>query len=121
MHGHTDGQAADLDGNPRNESSFDGQHLTEKEKIFCRNLPLLAFQWDSEIQDGAFLTRLMRLMTAERSEIDPQLLRSGSHSKFPQSMVLCVADAVKTICCVSIQRQRTDLDTPVDRVRSRHL
>jgi hypothetical protein len=48
-----------------------GQHLTEQEKIFCRSLPLLAFQWDSEIRDRAFLTRLLRLMTAERSEDRP--------------------------------------------------
>lgn len=71
MHGHIDGQAADLDGNKRDESSFGDQHLTAKEKIFCRNLPLLAFQWDLEIRDCAFLTRLRRLMTAKRSEDRP--------------------------------------------------
>ncbi|OAL03473.1 kinase-like protein [Phaeosphaeriaceae sp. SRC1lsM3a] len=71
LHGHTDGQATDLDGNAREESNFGGQHLTEEERVFCRSLPLLAFQWDSEIRDRAFLTRLMRLMTAERSEDRP--------------------------------------------------
>jgi serine/threonine protein kinase len=71
MHNQYDGRAMDLEGNQREGPNFDGQKLTDEERTFSRDLPLLAFQWGHEVRDQKFFARLMRLMTAEIPEDRP--------------------------------------------------